>query len=127
MDKTFNDNRKLALKKMQEISHDCKIPLKIENIDKIGKKLIPLINKAVDEEGRLNRETNATYFLGFFLGEQLITKYGGKWLYDEAEDEYIIMLKNGNKLNPFSKATKFLRNGMPDSMFAFYQVSKIFG
>ena len=90
MDKAFNYNRKLALKKLQEISNDCKIPLKIENIDIIGKKFIPLIKRPVMEKKGRNGKTMQKYFFEFNLEEKSFAKKEESGFLDELKMNYIM-------------------------------------
>ena len=126
MNDSVNINRKIALKILNEFSNAFNIPLKIGNIDKLAKKMLIIIDKANDEDDRINRETNVVNALSFYLGDELISKNGGEWFVND-EGEYSVVLKNNTKLYPFTKVRKFLENGDPDSLVAFFTTASIFG
>ena len=84
------------------------------------------IDRFFDEQntpnGILNRNRGQILFaLGAYIGEVIISAYGGEWLTDDndpqGEVNIAVKLKNGNIIFPVQRAMKRYANGNEDSIF----------
>lgn len=66
-------------------------------------------------EAELNQYVNV---FGSYLGEAIITAFGGQWALDR--HGWHIAFDARNKAYPFSKVEKQISNGMEDSIASFY-------
>jgi len=121
----IEENRETANDIMVEVCKSFRMKMEINNIDKLAKRMVKIIDKARDVDDRLNRETNVILALGFFLGDELIKKSGGEWIEND-EGEFLVVLKNVQTF-PLEKVRKYIKNGEADSLLAFYKVTTMFG
>lgn len=84
------------------------------------------IDRFFDEQntsdGILNRNRGQILFgLGAYIGEVIISAYGGEWLTDDndpqGEVNIAVKLKNGSIIFPVQRAMKRYQNGKEDSIY----------
>lgn len=84
------------------------------------------IDRFFDEQntpdGIINRNRGQILFaLGAYIGEVIISAYGGEWLTDDndphGEVNIAVKLKNGSIIFPVQRAMKRYRNGKEDSIY----------
>lgn len=68
-----------------------------------------------DLEGLINS-------IGAFLGQCVITNYGGQWQLDPETQQTCIAFDDKNKVYPFSKTAKQFENGLEESVYSFYTI-----
>ena len=59
--------------------------------------------------------------IGAFLGECIISNYGGSWRQSE-DGNWGVFFDDQNVVFPFAKASKQLANGKEDSIFGMYNI-----
>jgi len=67
-------------------------------------------------------KTNIANVMGIYLGECIIKKYGGKWIYDE-KDNLVVKVNENFISNPIVKVYKRLTYGEEDSVYDFYMIT----
>jgi len=86
------------------------------------------IDRFFDEQntpdGLLNRNRGQILFaLGAYIGEVIISAYGGEWLTDDndphGEINIAVKLDNGSVIFPVQRAIKRYQNGNEDSIYAY--------
>ncbi len=84
------------------------------------------IDRFFDEQntpdGIINRNRGQILFaLGAYIGEVIISAYGGEWLTDDndphGEVNIAVKLKNGSIIFPVQRAMKRYQNGKEDSIY----------
>jgi hypothetical protein len=60
--------------------------------------------------------------LGSFLGQCIISNYGGHWAIDKETNAVCIAFDDLNKVYPFAKVSKQFENGLEDSVSSFYSI-----
>ncbi len=75
-------------------------------------------NRAENPTGT-NGLTNS---LGAYLGQCIITCYGGSWAIDPETQAAAVAFDANNKVFPFSKTAKQFENGLEDSVYSFFTV-----
>ena len=73
-------------------------------------------------DGIINRNRGQILFaLGAYIGEVIISAYGGEWLTDDndpqGEVNIAVKLKNGSIIFPVQRAMKRYQNGKEDSIY----------
>ena len=63
--------------------------------------------------------------IGAYLGQCIISCYGGSWEIDPKNQTASIVFDAGNKAFPFSKTAKQFENGLGDSIYSFFTVLPI--
>lgn len=71
------------------------------------------------EESKLPGLINS---LGSFLGQCIITNYGGHWERDELTQAFAVVWDNQNKVFPIAKTAEQFENGLVDSVSSFFEV-----
>lgn len=89
----------------------------------LNKKSVVKLSEILDEEGASYSDKAKSVFptvFGAYLGQAMISEYGGKWQ-KSGDNDFVIHLNSGQYAFPALRVYKHIVNGNEDSILALYE------